>query len=253
VDGEKPAEPSWRPGIIIPTYRHVARLPEIVSSLREAKLPVLVVDDGNAPEAASAIAALQAPDVAVVRRASNGGKGAAMKTGFRAAAELGWTHALQVDADGQHDVGAAARLLELSRANPRAVVCGVPEYDASVPKARKFGRYVTHVWVWIETMSRDISDSMCGFRVYPVAEALDVLRREMIGDRMDFDTEILVHLYWRGLDVIEAPVRVTYPEGNISNFDLLRDNVRISLMHARLAVQAPVRAPLRWAMRRARR
>ncbi len=241
------ARGDWRAGVVIPTYRHVSRLPAIVSALTGQGWPVLIVDDGNGPEAAAAISALHAPDrgVTVERRTQNGGKGAAMKTGFQAAAGLGWTHVLQVDADGQHDIDAASRLMALSRDNPRAVICGVPRYDASVPKARKIGRYITHVWVWIETMSREISDSMCGFRCYPLADTLAVLKREVIGDRMDFDTEILVHLHWRGLRIVETPVSVTYPEGNVSNFDIWRDNVRITLMHTRLAIQAPVRAPVR--------
>lgn len=250
--GQEPAERGeWRAGVVIPTYRHVTRLPAIVAHLSAQGWPVLIVDDGNGPEAAAAIAALHAPDrnVTVERRDQNGGKGAAMKTGFEAAARLGWTHVLQVDADGQHDIDAAPRLMDLSRQHPRAVICGVPRYDASVPKARKIGRYITHVWVWIETMSGEISDSMCGFRCYPLSDTLAVLRREVVGDRMDFDTEILVHLHWRGLRIVETPVGVTYPEGNVSNFDIWRDNVRISLMHTRLAIQAPVRAPIRMVRR----
>jgi glycosyltransferase involved in cell wall biosynthesis len=241
-------------GAIIPTYRHVERLPAIVQRLCDLGLPVLIVDDGNAPEAAARIDALADPvsHVAVERRPRNGGKGAAMKTGFRAAAARGWTHALQVDADGQHDLDAAPQLIALSRRHPDAVICGVPVYDASVPAARKFGRYLTHAMVWVETASREISDSMCGFRIYPVADTVHVIDREMIGDRMDFDTEILVQLNWRGLRNIESPIGVTYPEGNVSNFRMLRDNVRMTLLHIRLAAQMPVRAPIRmW--RRSRR
>jgi hypothetical protein len=97
----------------------------------------------------------------------------------------------------------------------------------------------------VETASREISDSMCGFRIYPVAETVHVIDRELVGDRMDFDTEILVQLNWRGLRNIESPIGVTYPEGNVSNFRMLRDNVRMTLLHVRLAAQMPVRAPIR--------
>ena len=62
---------------------------------------------------------------------------------------------------------------------------------------------------------------------------------------MDFDTEMLVHLNWRGLRVIEHPTKVIYPEENVSNFRMLWDNVRITAMHTRLAVQAPIRVPVR--------
>jgi glycosyltransferase involved in cell wall biosynthesis len=240
-------------GAIIPTYRHVERLPRIIRRLSERGLPVVIVDDGNAPEIAAQIAALADPaaGVEIERRAVNGGKGAAVKTGIRVAAARGWTHALQVDADGQHDLDAAPKLIELARTHPAAVICGVPLYDKSVPAARKFGRYLTHAMVWVETASREISDSMCGFRIYPVAETMHVIGHELIGDRMDFDTEILVQLNWRGLRTIESSIGVTYPENNVSNFRMLRDNVRMTLMHIRLAAQMPVRVPIRmW--RRAR-
>lgn len=242
-------------GAVIPTYRHVAVLPEVVASARAAGLPVIIVDDGNSSEIAAQIESLHAPDagVHVVRRERNGGKGAAVKTGLREAHERGWTHAVQIDADGQHDLNALPALIAKSQANPKAMICGVPQYDETIPGARKAGRYITHVWVWIETLSREISDSMCGFRVYPLADTIAVLNRESLGDRMDFDTEILVHMHWRGVPFVELPVRVIYPDNNVSNFRMLKDNIAISLMHTRLAIQMPVRAPIRWWRRRARR
>ncbi len=245
---------AWIGGVIIPTYRHIAVLPDIVAEVRAAKLPVIIIDDGNAADIAIQIDQLHDPagEVRVVRRESNGGKGAAVKTGLREAAEAGWTHAIQIDADGQHDLAALADLVAASRDKPEAMICGVPRYDETVPGARKAGRYITHVWVWIETFSREISDSMCGFRAYPLADAVAVLDREMLGDRMDFDTEILVHMHWRGVPFIDVPVGVAYPENNVSNFRMLKDNVAISLMHTRLAVQMPVRAPIRWWRRRRR-
>jgi glycosyltransferase involved in cell wall biosynthesis len=234
-------------GAIIPTYRHVERLPAIIKRLLELGVPVLIIDDGNTPEIAARISALADPagGVTVERRISNGGKGAAVKSGLRGAAAQGWSHALQVDADGQHDLDAASGLIALARQSPLAVVCGVPVYDTSVPAARKFGRYLTHAMVWVETASREISDSMCGFRIYPLAETVRVIDHELIGDRMDFDTEILVQLNWRGLRTIESPISVTYPENNVSNFRMLRDNVRMTLLHIRLIVQMPARVPIR--------
>ncbi|MBI1359100.1 MAG: glycosyltransferase [Alphaproteobacteria bacterium] len=237
----------YRLGAVIPAYRHADRLPSIIARLRAFGMPVVVVDDGNDDEIAAKLASLHDPanQVEVERRTQNGGKGAAMKTGFRAAARRGWSHALQVDADGQHDIEAAPQLAGLSAHAPDAVICGVPVYDRTVPAARKFGRYLTHALVWAATMSREISDSMCGFRIYPLDETLKVIDRELIGERMDFDTEILVHLNWRGVRVVESPIGVTYPEGNVSNFRMLRDNVRMTLLHLRLVAQSPVRVPLR--------
>lgn len=247
---DRPARP-FQLGAITPTFRHTETLARVLAQLREHGLPLLVIDDGNAAPLAERIAEIaHGAGADLVSRPTNGGKGAAVKAGLRRAASMGWTHAIQVDADGQHDLAVVPELLMLAKAHPHAVVCGVPVFDGSIPKARKFGRELTHALVKLETFSGDISDSMCGLRIYPLEDAVAALRREFIGNRMDFDTEMLVQLYWRGLDVIEYPLRVTYPPGNISNFRMLRDNVRMTAMHARLIVQAPVRAVGR-ALRRA--
>jgi glycosyltransferase involved in cell wall biosynthesis len=223
------------------------RLAEIARSLLEHCACVLIVDDGNDAAARDTISALHAPadHIEVIRREANGGKGAAMMTGFQEAIRRGFTHALQIDADGQHDVQDLAKFVAAATAHPTAVICGQALFDESAPSARKIGRYITHVWVWIETCSLDIADSMCGYRIYPLAAVNALMGREAIGARMDFDTEILVHLHWRGAPVVNVPTRVIYPEGNNSNFRIVRDNVRISLMHTRLAVQAPFRLALK--------
>jgi glycosyltransferase involved in cell wall biosynthesis len=238
---------SFRPCAVIPAYNHYLRLGPVIDGVRALGLEVFVIDDGNAEPAKSGLAAFHAPDkgVTVVRRRVNGGKGAAVMAGFRTAAQAGFTHALQIDADGQHEPEQAAKFLDLARANPTAVIAGAATYDESVPKARKFGRYITHFWVWVETASLDIADSMCGFRLYPLKPTLEMLAAEHIGPRMQFDTEILVQLHWRRVPVINVPVQVVYPPDNTSNFRMLADNVRISLMHLGLILQAPIRLPLK--------
>ena len=139
-----------------------------------------------------------------------------------------------VNRHSRHGWRNAARFLDLAKRHPAAVVCGNPLYDASVPKARLIGRYATQVWVWINTLSFAIRDSMCGFRVYPLPPAVRLLDEEHIGRRMDFDSEILVRLAWRGLETINLPTPVTYPADGVSHFDVLRDNLRITRMHTRL-------------------
>jgi len=156
------------------------------------------------------------------------------RTETTAAQAAGHTPAVQVDADGQHDVRDIPRLLALAAAQPQALVTGVPIYDESVPRSRLYGRYVTHFWVWVHTLSFRIRDSMCGFRVYPLEASLAIWNAGGVGRRMDFDTDILVRLHWRGAAIVELPTHVTYPLDGVSHFDLLRDNLRISWMHTRL-------------------
>ncbi|NJO37142.1 MAG: glycosyltransferase [Rhizobiales bacterium] len=169
------------------------------------------------------------------RLPENRGKGGAVSHGFRLAMDAGFTHVLQIDADGQHDLSSLRALTQLARRHPSALVTGVPIYDASVPLGRAIGRYITHFWVCVETLSLRISDAMCGFRIYPLGAVRALYEGGAhVGQRMDFDIEIMVRLFWRGVPVVELPVRVSYPVDNTSNFDLWRDNVRISWMHTRL-------------------
>ncbi|MGH8519536.1 MAG: glycosyltransferase family 2 protein [Panacagrimonas sp.] len=195
------------------------------------------MDDGSGPECAAVLDALEREEVAwlnVLRHTQNAGKGVAVRTGFEAAGHAGHTHAVQIDADGQHDVRDIPRMLELSRQSPCALVTGTPVYDGSVPRSRLYGRWVTHLWVWVHTLSTSIRDSMCGFRVYPLEASLRICRTQTIGSRMDFDTEIMVRMYWEGTPVIGTPTHVRYPVDGVSHFALFMDNLRISRMHTRL-------------------
>ncbi|HDX8368057.1 TPA: glycosyltransferase family 2 protein [Aeromonas dhakensis] len=224
------------PCLLIPCYNHAGPLAAVLARLAEFELPCLLVDDGSEPVAAAALDALAAryPWVSLLRHSHNQGKGGAVMTGLRRAHELGFSHALQVDADGQHDLTDLPALLAEARQHPAVLVSGRPLYDDSVPKGRLYGRYITHVWVWIETLSFAIKDSMCGFRVYPLAPTCALLERVALGRRMDFDTEVMVRLHWAGVPMRFVPTRVIYPVDGRSHFRLFRDNLDISWMHTRL-------------------
>ncbi|MEL4014474.1 glycosyltransferase family 2 protein [Dryocola clanedunensis] len=229
-------QPDFRPCVVIPCYNHGAAMPDVLARLQPFALPCFIVDDGSEPQTANQLVALAAshPDVTLVQLAVNGGKGQAVISGLQAAQRAGFTHAVQLDADGQHRIEDIPRFLDESRLHPDSLISGQPEYDDSVPKARLYGRYVTHVWVWIETLSLSLKDSMCGFRVYPLASTLALIAQHPPGRRMDFDTEIMVRLYWSGVDSRFLRTRVTYPADGLSHFDALHDNLRISWMHTKL-------------------
>jgi len=232
-------------GAVVPVYNHGGPVGRVVAALRAHGLPVLLVDDASEPLCAAVLdqLALQ-PGVSLVRLPLNQGKGAAVMTGLRRAEALGWTHALQIDADGQHDTGDVPAFAAAAAAAPQQLICGCPIYDDSVPKARLYGRYATHIWVWIHTLSFALRDSMCGFRIYPLAATLRSMQGQHIGRRMDFDTEIAVRLMWSGMRVSNLPTRVHYPEDGVSHFRLWQDNLLITAMHTRLFFGMLLRAPL---------
>jgi len=226
---------AFRVCAIVPTYDNPLTIRAVVEQLVPLVEQVLVIDDGSAEPGRAAVDALAAEGLAcVIHREQNGGKGAAVKTGLVVADEAGFSHALQVDADLQHELEDAPKLLEAARNQPTALVLGEPRYDDSAPSARRLGRHLTTFWIRMETGAGVIGDAMCGFRVYPVRAALRAAPR---GDAMDFDPEIAVRMVWSGAPVINIPTNVRYlaaDEGGVSHFHVFRDNVWISLMHSRL-------------------
>jgi len=241
---------AFSPCVVIPCYNHGAMMASVLARLAPFNLPVIVVDDGSDAATQLQLATLHAPQLSLLRLDSNQGKGAAVIHGLRAAAARGFTHAVQLDADGQHQAEDLPLMLAEAERYPDALISGQPLYDDSIPKSRLYGRYITHFWVWIETLSLSIRDSMCGFRVYPLAATLALCDRCAIGQRMDFDTEIMVRLYWQGIHSRFIPTRVTYPASGLSHFDALYDNLRISWMHTRLFFGMLPRIPRLLAMRK---
>ena len=227
----------FHPCVVIPVYNHEHAIGKVVARVLAHDLRCILVDDGCAPACAAVLDALVAahPDRLVLERhAINQGKGGAVLTGFARAARDGYSHVLQVDADGQHNVDDIPRFLAAARAQPAALIAGCPIYDESVPALRLYARYLTHVWVWINTLSLSIRDSMCGFRVYPVAPVVALAARRKLGLRMNFDIEILVRLYWDGVEVVSLPTKVGYPEDGVSHFKAWTDNVLITRLHTAL-------------------
>jgi predicted LPLAT superfamily acyltransferase len=231
---------------VIPCYNHHAVIADTVRSLLEYVEKVIIVDDGSREETRVALEQLARQYGAKLylhRFEHNQGKGVAALKAFHIANDYGFTHAVQVDADGQHDLANTPLLIEHARTFPNALVTAIPQYDETVDRVRFISRYITHFWVWIETLSFQIKDSMCGFRVYPLKQTIDLINTAKIGTHMDFDTDIMVKLYWRGVEVISVPTRVRYNQDGSSNFRVFKDNLLISLMHTKLFFGMLLRIP----------
>ena len=235
----------FRACVVIPTYDNPQTIKAVVEEARRYVPDVLVVDDGSGAPGRAACDELASRGVArIFRRTRNGGKGAAVKEGLRRARDLGFTHAVQVDADGQHDLRHIPRLLEIGLQRPQALVLGCPEFDDSAPRVRRVARRFTQFWVDLEVGPGVIRDAMVGFRLYPIAATLSAQAR---GDRMDFDVEVPIRMAWRQTPIVNLPVPVRYlskEEGGVSHFQPLRDNLRFSWLHARLSTWAF----FRWAL-----
>lgn len=231
--------------IVIPVYNHPHYLADLVQHLSQFQYPVILVNDGSDAACTAILHQLAQHNALVdlVEHSQNLGKGQAVITGLQHAAQRGMSHVLQIDADGQHCWDDVAKFIELSQQHPQAMVIGQPVFDASVPKKRLYGRYVTHFWVWLNSLSFEIKDSMCGFRIYPLAQTMPILNTARFQPRMGFDSEILVRLKWENIQFINVPTKVIYPEHGISHFNVWRDNLGLSKAHARLFAGMLIRLP----------
>jgi glycosyltransferase involved in cell wall biosynthesis len=233
--------------VLIPSYNSGPKVLATVTQARRAWEPVWVIVDGSTDGTDRQLQRLAAtdPGLRVLVLPHNQGKGAAVLAGLRDAAAQGFTHALTMDADGQHAAAQIAEFMALSRANPAAMILGVPVFDASAPRLRVVGRRVSNGWAKLETLGA-IGDSLFGFRVYPVAPLRAVMERTRWMRRFDFDPEAAVKLCWRGVPAINRPAPVRYfrrEEGGVSHFRYVRDNALLTWMHLRLLAGFARRLP----------
>ncbi len=249
----KSSKPRHKCCVVVPHYNHLEAFEAFLPKLRKLNMRVLVVDDGSNKIVKASLRKLLEPEkrISLYEHTHNRGKGAAMWTGAHAARARGYTHMLQIDADGQHDVKDVPRFLEMSQANPKAIISGLPLFDETAPKARVYGRKVTDLFVALETLSLDIKDSLCGFRIYPLTEFELVFDKYHIGKRMQVDTDVLVKSVWEGIDVGFIETQVVYPENGASHFHYLEDNLRLIWLHIGLLLGMAVRTPI-WAYNRIR-
>ena len=235
--------------VLIPSYNPGPMVFETVRDARRHWAPVWVVVDGSTDGTGPALEAMAREDrdlrVMVVPR--NRGKGAAVLHGIERAAAEGYTHALTMDSDGQHPAACIPEFMARSMREPRAMILGLPVFDASAPRIRLRGRRIANWWENLETLWAGIGDSLFGFRVYPIADLVAVMRTSGWMRRFDFDPEVAVRLVWRSVRPVNVPAPVRYlrsDEGGVSHFNYWRDNVLLVSMHVRLVFGFLGRLPM---------
>lgn len=236
--------------VLIPSYNTGAKL--LLSTVQEARsrwAPVWVVIDGSNDGSETALDELAAadPHVRVLKLPKNQGKGSAVLHGLYAAHAAGFTHALTMDADGQHPTDLIPHFMATSQAQPGALVLGKPVFDDSAPFERVAGRKLSNGAAHLETLWAGIGDSLYGFRVYPIPLLVEVMESTPWMRRFDFDPEAAVRLCWKGLIPINIDAPVKYlrrADGGVSHYHYVRDNILISSMHARLLLGCLLRLPM---------
>ncbi|HMK86269.1 MAG TPA: glycosyltransferase family 2 protein [Steroidobacteraceae bacterium] len=249
--------PSTTHLVLMPSYNPGARVAATVGAALAQWDPVWVIVDGSTDDSPARLKAMAADHTGlrVLVLPRNRGKGAAVFHGLCEAAACGFTHALTMDSDGQHPAERIVEFMRVSQSHPSSMVLGRPIFDSSAPSLRVRGRRISNWWANLETLWAGIGDSLYGFRVYPIAPLLEVMRRQHWMRRFDFDAEAAVRLSWRGVEAINIGAAVRYlrpEEGGVSHFRYGRDNVLLSWMHFRLFCGFLLRLPVLAARRLAR-
>jgi glycosyltransferase involved in cell wall biosynthesis len=240
--------PSTTHLVLIPSYNPGEKVLVTVRATRAQWDPVWVIVDGSTDGSTEQLLALARgdPGLRVLVRERNGGKGAALLDGLVAAERAGFTHALTMDADGQHPAERIKAFMSASAAAPQAMILGDPVFDASAPRIRLRGRRIANWCTNLETLWAGVHDALFGFRVYPIAPLIEVMQQSRGMRRFDFDPEAVVRLSWRGVPVINLPAPVRYfsaEEGGVSHFNYWRDNVLLTSMYLRLCPGFLMRLP----------
>jgi uncharacterized protein (DUF2062 family) len=215
--------------ILIPCFNHPATVAAVASAAQKF-CPVIVVDDG------STLPLPELPGCEIVRLEKNFGKGAALRAGFQRATELGFTHAITMDADGQHFAGDLPAYLETANAQPESLIVGVRDLAAAgCPGHRQCSNAVSAFWFRVETGVR-LRDTQCGFRCYPLALAENLKTKS---GRYAFELEFMVRAAWVGTPIIAVPVKCAYVDGiRNSHFRPVVDLARITTMNIGLVLQS---------------
>ncbi len=218
---------------VIPAYQAEGTVRSLVAGLVEKGLPVVVVDDGSSDRTAEGA---EAAGARVIRRRTNGGKGAALRDGFAAARESGYGWVLTLDADGQHLPSEVARFLA-AREDGSEVVLGNRMND---PGGMPLDRRLANRWMsWIVSRmaGQRVPDTQCGFRLIS-RRVLDSIR--LTSDRFEIDSELVLRIGWAGVPMRSVPVSSVYRR-EISFIRPLRDTFRFFLFLGRMRRQRRTR------------
>ena len=234
--------------VVLPSYNTGPRLRDVIVEVLRHWQPVLVVIDGSTDGSERPLRELESVErgLSVLTLPRNSGKGAAVLAGVEWARARGFTHALLMDADGQHPAASIREFMTVSQRQPDAMVLGRPIFPPNIPAERLHGRKLSVAMVRCELLGGGVDDPLFGFRVCPIAPLLEALGARRSGRRYDFDTEAAVRMCWAGVRPLNVAAPVRYfsrAEGGVTHFRYVRDNLTLIGMHLRLVAELCWRAP----------
>ena len=224
--------------VVIPTYNNAGTIADVVRRALEYCLDVIVVADGCTDQTLDILQGIE--EITVVCCAKNGGKGSALKRGFKQALQMGFAYAITLDADGQHFPEDIPTMLQANQKHPGALIVGERRgLDAMErSKGSKFANAFANFWFAIQT-GRYLKDTQTGFRLYPLKKIHGL---SLLTSRYEAELELLVFASWHGVEIVSEPVNVYYPpqEERVSHFRPIADFSRIFVLNTVLCLLAVV-------------
>jgi glycosyltransferase involved in cell wall biosynthesis len=230
---------------IIPTYNNAGTIASVISDTNKYLQDIIAVNDGSTDNTKNILQSLITSNskIIIINFDKNTGKGSALRAGFEKALEFGFTHAISLDADGQHFAEDIPAFLEKIAQDPEALWIGdriLRAQETGEPARSAAGRRFGSFWYKFIT-GIDIRDTQCGFRAYPLASVRPL---KCTGERYEFEQEVLVKAAWSGMTVKPVQVHLFYaPKGRaVSHFRPVRDFLRIFKVNSK-AVLIKILAP----------
>lgn len=211
---------------------------KVISDVSKYIQDIIVVNDGSTDDT-EVVLQKQSLPITIVSYEKNRGKGHALVAGFREAKRMGFTHAITIDADGQHFADDIPTLQEALATNQKGIIVGCRNLtEENMPRQNTFANKFSNFWFRLQT-SINLPDTQSGYRLYTLSSLCGL---GMITSRYEAELELLVYAAWAGVNITSVPVRVYYPpeEERVSHFRPVYDFTRISILNTILCVLAVV-------------
>ena len=222
--------------VIMPTYNNEQTLKQVIDSVLKYSSAVIVVNDGSTDSTREILKRYQ-KKIEIVAYEKNRGKGFALSCGFDCAEQLGYTHAITIDSDGQHYASDIPQFVKAANENPNGLIVGSRNFTQdNMPPKNTFANRFSNFWFIVQT-ARRLSDTQTGYRLYPL---LKMNRLRPFTSRYEAELEILVRCAWRNITIKSIPIHVFYApeEDRVTHFRPVADFFRISVLNSILVILA---------------
>lgn len=219
--------------VIIPAYEPDEKLLTLLQQLKKAGiLHIIVVDDGSGSAYRDLFEQAGTVDgCTILTHAVNLGKGRALKTAFNYCLMQfsSLCGCVTADSDGQHTPKDILACMKKLSENPKALILGCRNFDASdVPARSSFGNKCTRK-VFRYLVGLSVSDTQTGLRAIPAFYMKTLMNVK--GERFEYETNMLIETKNLDIPIMEVPVETIYIEENkTSHFNPIKDSIRIYMI-----------------------